>query len=162
MSVSPQIRIDDDVYDFLKQKAEPFADTPNSVLRRLLGIDSEKSVPGKTSQPDAIQGPSGTASREALVQQAYQVPVLESLVRQGGSASVSNVMVDIEQALRDKLGSEDWGRLKTGGTRWKNRVQWARLDLVDRGLLERNSPHGTWVISQAGRAFLKAAGKVPD
>jgi hypothetical protein len=31
-----KIEIDDEVYDFLKRQAEPFRDTPNSVLRRLL------------------------------------------------------------------------------------------------------------------------------
>ena len=36
--MSPTIRIDDDVFDELKGHAEPFVDTPNSVLRRLLGL----------------------------------------------------------------------------------------------------------------------------
>jgi hypothetical protein len=33
------IEIDDEVYQWLKDRAEPFIDTPNSVLRRLAGID---------------------------------------------------------------------------------------------------------------------------
>ena len=32
----PEIEVDDDVFKFLKKHAEPFEDTPNSVLRRLL------------------------------------------------------------------------------------------------------------------------------
>ena len=32
------IRIDNEVLDKLKEHAEPFVDTPNSVLRRLLGL----------------------------------------------------------------------------------------------------------------------------
>jgi hypothetical protein len=35
----PTIRIDDEVYKWLKSQAEPFEDTPNSVLRRLAGLD---------------------------------------------------------------------------------------------------------------------------
>ncbi len=37
--MSNQIDVDNDVFGVLKAKAEPFVDTPNSVLRRLLGLD---------------------------------------------------------------------------------------------------------------------------
>ena len=37
-----QIEVDEEVYNFLKQRAEPFKDTPNSVLRRLLPLNSNK------------------------------------------------------------------------------------------------------------------------
>lgn len=39
-----QIEVDEEVYGFLKQHAEPFKDTPNSVLRRFLLQESEKIV----------------------------------------------------------------------------------------------------------------------
>ena len=35
----PKIDVDDQVYGALKKLAEPFVDSPNSVLRRLLGLD---------------------------------------------------------------------------------------------------------------------------
>jgi hypothetical protein len=37
--VSPTIRIDEAVWEWLKSHARPFEDTPNSVLRRLAGLD---------------------------------------------------------------------------------------------------------------------------
>jgi hypothetical protein len=37
--MTPTIRIDQDVYAWLQKKARPFEDTPNSVLRRIAGID---------------------------------------------------------------------------------------------------------------------------
>ncbi|SBT51674.1 restriction system modified-DNA reader domain-containing protein [Micromonospora narathiwatensis] len=37
----PTIRIDDEVYELLQRKAQPFVDTPNSVLRRELGLTDE-------------------------------------------------------------------------------------------------------------------------
>ena len=37
-----QIEVDKEVYNFLKQHAEPFKDTPNSVLRRFLPLKSDK------------------------------------------------------------------------------------------------------------------------
>ena len=38
----PTIRIDHDVYRWLQNQATAFEDTPNSVLRRVSGLDSEK------------------------------------------------------------------------------------------------------------------------
>ena len=37
-----QIEVDEEVYNFLKYHAEPFKDTPNSVLRRFLPLKSDK------------------------------------------------------------------------------------------------------------------------
>src|SRR5438034_4146985 len=37
--VSPTIRIDDEVWAWLQEKARPFEDTPHSVLRRVAGLD---------------------------------------------------------------------------------------------------------------------------
>ncbi len=37
--MSPVIRVDDDVWEWLKTQAQPLEDTPNSVMRRVAGID---------------------------------------------------------------------------------------------------------------------------
>lgn len=44
----PTIRIDDDTYKWLQNQARPFEDTPNSVLRRIAGLDDSDSKPKKT------------------------------------------------------------------------------------------------------------------
>jgi hypothetical protein len=44
----PTIRIDDDVYKWLQSQAIPFEDNPNSVLRRLAGLD--RRAPGEKSE----------------------------------------------------------------------------------------------------------------
>jgi hypothetical protein len=59
--MSQSIDVDDEVYERLKEEAEPFVDTPNSVLRRLLRLDP--SVPGLL--PSALtqrEGPEPTAT----------------------------------------------------------------------------------------------------
>jgi len=38
----PTIRIDDDVYSWLRAQAVPFEDTPNSVLRRIAQLDKPR------------------------------------------------------------------------------------------------------------------------
>jgi len=40
--MSPSIRVDEEVYGLLQRHAAPFVDTPNSVLRRLLGLEAEE------------------------------------------------------------------------------------------------------------------------
>lgn len=45
------IEIDQEVLDLLKSKADPFVDTPNSVLRRLLGLEKSNTINKQFSQP---------------------------------------------------------------------------------------------------------------
>lgn len=40
--MSPVIRIDDDVWQWLKGQARPLEDTPNSILRRVAGLDQDR------------------------------------------------------------------------------------------------------------------------
>ena len=39
-SKSHSIRVDDEIYTLIRKHARPLADTPNSVLRRLLRLDT--------------------------------------------------------------------------------------------------------------------------
>jgi hypothetical protein len=50
------VEIDNDVLNHLKKNADPFNDTPNSVLRRLLGLDGAKlNISNKTQQGVIMQ-----------------------------------------------------------------------------------------------------------
>ena len=40
--MSPIIRIDNEVYSWLQKNAQPFEDTPNSILRKFAGLDASK------------------------------------------------------------------------------------------------------------------------
>jgi len=40
--MTPTIRVDDDVFSALQKRAKPFVDTPNSVLRQLLGLNGKR------------------------------------------------------------------------------------------------------------------------
>lgn len=51
----PTIRIDDDVYSWLKSQAIPFEDTPNTVLRRLAKLEIKYSdAPGRTVEKSGV------------------------------------------------------------------------------------------------------------
>ena len=76
--MSRTIRIDEDVYAWLQSQARPFDDTPNSVLRRVAGIDQPeetKELPVASHPPDSTshhltESPSkfGKAERKKVVE----------------------------------------------------------------------------------------------
>ena len=72
------IQVDDDVMEFLRQNAEPFVDTPNSVLRRALSIETAKR-PGRVP-----------------------VPVVKSASIQP-SAELTSIPIEFPEALRQTL-----------------------------------------------------------
>jgi hypothetical protein len=58
----PTIRIDDDVYRWLQSRAIPFEDNPNSVLRRLAGLDDKKPLQGRSAAAAPTSVEAGTAT----------------------------------------------------------------------------------------------------
>ena len=74
----PTIRIDDDVYDWLQQRAKPFVDTPNSVLRRELGIAG-------SIQPLSAREPAG-GELDALVRAGLLAAGEELVWRRRGAS----------------------------------------------------------------------------
>lgn len=52
-----KIEVDGAVFEALQQRAAPFVDTPNSVLRRLLSLDSENTAAAPATQLSDEQSP---------------------------------------------------------------------------------------------------------
>jgi Mrr N-terminal domain/SeqA protein N-terminal domain len=181
--MTPTIRIDEELYAYLKEKAEPFVDTPNSVLRRLLKLPGENGSSAEVDSGDnldAEESPSrnelgGPASpvrakprlvkkrgrqravRGSLVPQAdYELPILQVLVEKGGRAPSREVIDALEPRLADKLKDVDRAKTSSGEIRWRNRAQFVRLDLIEKGQLTKDSPRGIWEITEAGE---RRAGK---
>lgn len=82
--MSPRIQVDDEVYEYLQSRARPFEDTPNTVLRRQLKLDSDTSTDPREPEPDP--GPQPPSSGGSV-----------SDMRQGAVAAV-------ERALTERLG----------------------------------------------------------
>lgn len=167
------IEVDDDVYALLRSKAEPFVDTPNSVLRRLLGLTAQvepegEVVPRHSSRTADVRGGGAarrgrTATAQAagrapigalLPEHAYEEPLLQALVDAGGSAPAKTLIEAVGRRLNNQLTPLDRENLKSGGVRWQSRIQFVRLRLIERGLMQRTTPRGVWAISDAGREWL--------
>ncbi len=176
----PSIDVDDEVFDVLKESAEPFVDTPNSVLRRILGVDREQTRqadyvpstrsssaagrhtlsrkrPGKPKNADKNKK-SGRAARGTLLPESeYELPILRYLDEHGGRAPSREVVDGVGEALADRLTDEDKQKLHSGDVRWKNRAAFVRLRLIERKELNGQAPRGTWEITDKGRERLRSA-----
>jgi Mrr N-terminal domain len=131
--------------------AGPVVDTPNSVLRRVLGLDAAASV-----QPE---GDGSTRTRrmgpgELLQAQVYDLPILSVLDGMGGAGSAPEVIDAVGEMVEEKLTENDLMENRSGVVRRKSRVARRRFHLVQLDLLERNSPRGTWEVSEEGRDAL--------
>lgn len=145
----PVIRVDDDVFRELQKRAEPLVDTPNSVLRRLLGLDKGSGVPG----------PSGVSiSGKRTPRSAFRLPILQALEALKGRGRMSRVLEQVETIMRADLKPADRERLPSGGEiRWRNTAAWERYLMVKDGLLRRDSPRGMWEMTDKGREVLRQA-----
>lgn len=182
--MSPTIRIDDDVFDELKKHAEPFVDTPNTVLRRILDlgevgvdqngdggnvslIDDEKAAVKRTRsgapqtarhrrrRSKTMRSPRAKTG-SILTESEYELPLLEIIAEHGGQAAAREVLDELGARLRDQLTEVDNQELASGDVRWRNRAQFVRLHLINRGDMVKDSPRGVWEISEQGRRRVTA------
>lgn len=173
--MSPTIRIDQEVFDELKKHAEPFIDTPNSVLRRVLGLsEAHEAVSGSGDHLDESVGRSASelarpgggqqrrrakTSRRApraktgtiLSEAEYEIPMLEIIAEHGHRAAAREVLDELETRLDGMLTEVDKEPLASGNIRWRNRAQFVRLRLVEQGDLVKDSPRGIWELTEQGR-----------
>lgn len=151
----PTIRVDEDVIEALSKRIErPFRDTPNDVIRRLLGLDKFNS-----------HDESGRRREKGkfLPMAMYRRAILQVLShRQDWKASVPTVMGHVGKALAALLTPDDRMPLKSGMIRWENRVMWERLNMVKEGLLKGDSPRGVWELTSKGHDYLKRDGAVDE
>jgi hypothetical protein len=147
----PQLRVDDEVWRWLKSKAQPFEDTPNSVLRRIAaldGPDADSSV-AVTRRP---RKPSPRATGKKTPQGEYRIPILQILSRHAGRADRTFVLKELERLMADRLTAHDRGDIKSGTVRWQKSAEWEISTMRQEGLLvpQANSPRGVWCLSPAG------------
>jgi hypothetical protein len=169
------IGIDTDVLAQLTDKAVPFIDDPNTVLRRALGIDrggphengAAPAAPRRSKRPKSKRtrarapgiakpkpprAPKGSLTPE----EAFEEPILAVLDEAGGSLPVREAISAVGERMGDVLNEHDRFQDDRRVARWEKRVPFVRLRLVQRGLLKKEAPRGVWEITEAGREYLGA------
>lgn len=173
-NMSPSVNIDEEVWEELQAQAEPLVDTPNTVLRRLLGLLPSDGTNGQVKRgshdtrrhdnrpADASSGRRRRGSRapvgSLLPESQYELPILRVLAERGGSAPARDVVDAVGKLVADRLTELDREELPNGGQRWQSRVQFTRLRLKERGLIKSGSPRGLWELADAGAAELAKRG----
>jgi len=158
----PTIRLDDDVFNGLKSLAEPFTDTPNTVIRRLLeerGILSKQAAePARAARGLHTVSPSADRPKQpsagSLVPQpTYEKFLLHVLATRfkgrGDKGEVTRAVIQ-EMSSRDMLSDADRVHVSSGETRAANTIAWGRNALKERGLISQASPRGTWELTELG------------
>ena len=87
---------------------------------------------------------------------AFYVAILRALNQMGGAGRTAEVVARVGELMADTLTTEDRESLpSTGMPRWDTTSRFARHSMVRNGLLEPDSPHGIWKMSQKGADFLR-------
>lgn len=147
------VEVDDEVFALIKENAEPLVDDANSVLRRLLKIDSDASPPPTPAAERGERAPLGSL----LPEEAYRAPILLELLARGGTGSAKEVTDVVGQRIGDDLTTRDLEQLKSGDIRWRARVQFTRLRMKEDGLIKADSPRGVWELTADGKKAAKKA-----
>lgn len=168
--VTPSIDIDGDVWKLLQRQAEPFVDTPNTVLRRLLDMTGKAAaapapevvLPGSSARQETTRTLGTTSKRQRrraprapvgslLPESEYERPILEVLGDRSGRAPARDVIKLVGELVNDRFTALDREKLATGVHRWESRVQFTRLRMRKAGLIKNDSPRGVWELSDKGR-----------
>ena len=153
----PTVRIDADVFEGLKKLAEPFVDSPNTVVRRLLiekGILKEAAISGRP-----VQRPHSTSERvltspltpQAIYEQFLLVTLERDFAGSGDKRRVTQAVIE-RMVKQGFIGPADLELVATGETKAENTITWGRNALKNRGLIRRGSKRGLWELSEEGRA----------
>jgi Mrr N-terminal domain len=147
----PTIDLSLATYRRLLAYAISFEDTPEVVVSRLL--DSLEKEGGRARSVGSRKDRAAPGS--ILPEGEYWRPILSILEQAGGSAPAGAVIDSLEQRLRGRLMPRDEETLAMGEVRWRNRARFARLRMIEQGLLSKESPRGIWEITDSGRAHLE-------
>lgn len=149
----PTIRIEDDVFKGLQQLAEPFTDTPNTVIRRLLKNAGLLSSPALVGDEEPIVPPPACRGEVLTPQSVYEKFLLHVLAHQFKGKGLKH---EITKAVLSKMAKSGYSTpadqklVTTGETRAENTTAWARNVLKERGFIKKQTQRGSWELTEQG------------
>jgi hypothetical protein len=159
--MAPAIRVDDQVWTWLKSHARPLEDTPNSVLRRLAGLETDDGTTHTHGSIPTTMPPAGFSSRHRRVrsghtpQVGFRDPILLLLHHHGGQMERLPALRGLEEMLGRHFTDADRSDIQSGTVRWQKSAEWQIHTMRCNGLLEpvQKSGSGVWKLSQRGAAL---------
>lgn len=149
--MAPTIRIDDEVYSWLKSQAEAFEDTPNSVLRRIAELEDRPK--GKNSTAPAIsQQVSSNGDGGKTPQKAFRDPLLSLLKENNGEMRRAEALKALETKMDHVLNDFDRANIDSGMVRWEKSADWEVKVMREEGLLKPATEMlpGVWALTDYG------------
>lgn len=147
------IQVDEEVLAAIGSLAEPFVDSPNDVIRRLLELPGGER-PGCAVAP--ATGKPGSPLRGSLLPEAdYELPILKVLSERGGRATRPEVKEAVFGLIGSRLSEADRAPLQNGEERWSNRMSFCRRRMLERGYVLAGSRRGVWELSEQGEERLR-------
>jgi restriction system protein len=92
-------------------------------------------------------------------QQEIEIPLLAALEKLGGKAKPQDVYATVTKSFPELTEEDLTEQLQSGGNKWKNRIQWVRQRLVEKGEMESPS-FGVWAITGKGLARLRGGSAI--
>lgn len=140
---------------------EVFASTVAAIVPAVesLSIDTTQSQ----DSPQSATKKSAPLAKGLRTPDTLYVPHLLAALNELGGHGTSHAVIDrVGQRMVSILNEYDYQMLASQPDmpRWRNAVAWVRQMLVDQGLLRKDSPHGTWELSDKGQA--QANSKAPQ
>ncbi len=149
--MAPTIRIDDEVYKWLQSHARPLEDTPNSVLRRISGLeDTAHAKVSKNKKSTRHLVADGTSIKTH--QKEFRRPLLEILKEHGGKIHRSSALKELENIMDNQLTEYDKADISSGTVRWEKSAEWEVRVMREEGLLKpvSETPLGVWALTDLG------------
>jgi predicted CopG family antitoxin len=146
------IKIDDDVYESLKKLADPFEDTPNTIIRKLLFSDQstmKQNIKITTKTKPLIRIGKG----KSTIQKVYEEWLIYILWNEFKGRANKNDVTKATILNMQKSGllkEADFEKVSTGETRAVNKIAWGRQRLKEEGFISPDSPAGVWELTEKG------------
>ena len=156
--MSPVIRISEELFKELQNKAEPLVDTVEDVIWKLLRQSGDDGPPSKiTSTPITPSLPGSSKYRRSMGNnERFAKEIL--LVLRDGPKWPDQVFDHIADRLGDELSDYDRDIDSVGQIRWHHRVHATRFNLKQLGLLDNpgKSIRAPWEITPEGLEWLSS------
>jgi len=159
--MSKLIRIDADIYESLKKLADPFEDTPNTVIRKLLAHDLSSITGGikiPPRNPETGRIKKGKATPQPVYEEWLMYILWKEFQGKARKKEITSAVISNMQKF-GVLKEVDFVKVSTGETRAENTIAWGRNRLKEEGFIVSNSPAGIWELTEKG--IIKAKNIMP-
>jgi len=142
--MSYQVRVDNELYEFLLSEAAEKGEAIGEALRRVL---ERHGVPVPSRRRRTL-----FAERRREI---YRLPILVVLIESGGEARVEDIKAALFSKIRNQLDEAERTGRKSNRAAWWYDAEYERFEMIRDGLIDGTSPRGRWKLTAKGSDVLR-------